>query len=542
MFSSSPKTGSNLRDSGRGSQPPEQITNEMVQQASVGVRGSVSHQISNLAHKVEVDGEAFISESSEKEESQTVKRAIYESGQQHESSWLARTKGSTKLKIKIAKRRHHDLVQFGHVGAHRHPWPCLRRIVVHYLFETSMAVLIVANCVVIGWQAELRNPEGTIQVINMILEHVFTFLFTVELTLRAIVFNWTFWVDQENHLDIFLVILSVLNSWILGPAGIEADFLRKASVLRILRLVRIAKSFRRQFKEMWQLLQGIVDSFETLVWTYVMMNIVLYFFAIMATVVFAKMELFDGNEDAEKIAAKLIIDEKFRNVLQSMMTLFQIMTLDSWSDIMRPLMAVHPWSCIFFIVFITISVFLLMNLITSVIVTQAFENGRADEAEKAADLEADKERTVKELKDMFMDMDADGSEQLSRDEIAKAWQNRKVRKKFRTMDIGKKDLNILWEALDDGDGELSIEEFTGGMRKLKGEAKAKDILKLFKQVRILESSIREITILSDYSKDRMNNIKMKLRTTFRELDATRRTLSRIKETAKLASRSQPLCV
>jgi len=372
----------------------------------------------------------------------------------------------------------------------------------------------------------------------------------VELVLRAIVFNWSFWCDQENHLDIFLVILSVLNTWILGPAGIEADFLRKASVLRILRLVRIAKSFRRQFKEMWQLLQGIVDSFETLVWTYVMMNVVLYFFAVLATVLFSKMELFDIDEEQKKDAslrrvyedAKLIIDEKFENVLKSMLTLFQIMTLDSWSDIMRPLMAVHAWCVIFFIVFITVSVFLLMNLITSVIVTQAFENGKADEAEKAADLEAEKERTVKELKDMFTDMDADGGGTLSRDEIAKAWQNRKVRKKFRTMDIGKKDLNILWEALDDGDGELTIEEFTGGMRKLKGEAKAKDILKLYKQVRILESSIREITILSDYSKDRMNNIKMKLRTTFRELDATRRTLSRIKETAKLASRSQPLCV
>jgi len=533
MAGSSPRMGSNLRDSGRGSQPPELITREMAQQASVGMRASASSQISHLADKVNIhDGRLM-----DAEPSQAVLRAVYESGQKSEASWLWRTIANKKLVIKLAKRRHHDLVQFGHIGAQRHPWPRLRRIVVHNLFETIMAVLIVANCVVIGWQAEMRNPEGTTQIINTILEHAFTFLFTVELVLRAVVFNWTFWVDQENHLDIFLVILSVLNTWILGPAGIEADFLRKASVLRILRLVRIAKSFRRQFKEMWQLLQGIVDSFETLVWTYVMMNIVLYFFAVLATVLFGKMELFDKDEDA-----KQIIDEKFENVLKSMLTLFQIMTLDSWSDIMRPLMAVHAWCVIFFIVFITVSVFLLMNLITSVIVTQAFENGKADEAEKAADLEAEKERTVKELKDMFTDMDMDGGGTLSRDEIARAWQNRKVRKKFRTMDIGKKDLNILWEALDDGDGELTIEEFTGGMRKLKGEAKAKDILKLFKQVRILESSIREITILSDYSKDRMNNIKMKLRTTFRELDATRRTLSRIKETAKLASRSQPLCV
>merc|ERR1712178_532149 len=123
---------------------------------------------------------------------------------------------------------------------------------------------------------------------------------------------------------------------------------------------------------------------------------------------------------------------------------------------------------------------------------------------------------LKEVKEIFYLMDEDGSEAISEEELAKAWKDRKVRQKFRTMDIGKKDLVLLWTALDDGDGELTIEEFTAGMRKLKGEAKAKDILKLYRETRVLESSIKEITILADYSKDRMQNIKMKLRTTFRE--------------------------
>merc|ERR1719152_1059513 len=179
-------------------------------------------------------------------------------------------------------------------------------------------------------------------------------------------------------------------------------------------------------------------------------------------------------------------------------------------------MAVQVWAIFFFIVFITVSVFLMMNLITSVIVTETFKHGKDDKAELAAELEKKKEDAIKELVQVFQDMDEDGGGTLSRDELAKAWKNRRVRQKFRTMDIGKKDLVILWTALDDGDGELTIEEFIQGMRKLKGEAKAKDILKLYREVRILESSIKEITILADYSKERMNNIRQKLRTTFRE--------------------------
>merc|ERR1719199_697543 len=195
-----------------------------------------------------------------------------------------------------------------------------------------MAFLIVANCAIIGWQAETRNPQGATLALNALIEHIFTFLFSAELILCAFVFNWTFWFDRENHLDIFLVTLSVLNSWILTPAGVKADFLRKATVLRILRLVRIARNFKRQFKEMWQLLRGLVDSFETLVWTYVMMLCVLYFFAITATTLFGKMGAFDSDE-----IAKEIVKDNFDDVLLSMLTLFQIMTLDSWTSIVRPL-------------------------------------------------------------------------------------------------------------------------------------------------------------------------------------------------------------
>lgn len=499
------------------------------------MRGSISVGRGHIAEKVGLDINEL---DSGPRHDQYVIDAIHESSKEVKKGPLTRKYIGLKKFINTRMKSHKELVATGQDEFGRlHPFPQCRAIIVHRLFETAMALLIVANCVIIGWQAELRNPEGVVKIINMIIEHLFTFLFSFELVLRAIVFNWTFWFDRENHLDIFLVTLSVLNSWILTPAGINADFLRKATVLRILRLVRIAKNFKRQFKEMWQLLRGLVDSFETLVWTYVMMLCVLYFFAITATTLFGKMGAFDSDE-----IAKEIVKDNFDDVLLSMLTLFQIMTLDSWTSIVRPLMAVHVWAVLFFIVFITISVFLMMNLITSVIVTETFKHGKDDKAEMAAEMETQREAAMQELRGVFLEMDEDEGGTLSQEEVCKAWKNRKVRQKFRTMDIGKKDLIILWTALDDGDGELTIEEFIKGMRKLKGEAKAKDILKLYREVRILESSIKEITILSDYSKERMNNIRMKLRTTFRELDATRRTIGRIKETARLAAKTQPLCV
>jgi voltage-gated sodium channel len=329
------------------------MRNQM-QEAGLGLRSGVAVGRGHIAAKAGLNIDDLEPEE-ERPDEQLVLQAIMEhSGKDRhpEKRGLQKRIAQIKRKILLEMKYHHELMHMGYSGRKQHPFPQLRMIVIHPAFEVAMTVLIVTNCIVIGWQAELRNPEGATKVINMIIEHLFTFLFSAELLLRAVVFNWTFWFDRENHLDIFLVTLSVLNSWILGPAGVEADFLRKATVLRILRLVRIARNFKRQFKEMWQLLRGLSDSFETLVWTYVMMLCVLYFFAISATTIFSKMGAFDGDEEA-----KQIVKDNFDDVLLSMLTLFQIMTLDSWAAIVRPLMAVQVWAPFFFIIFITFQYF-----------------------------------------------------------------------------------------------------------------------------------------------------------------------------------------
>merc|ERR1719183_2186225 len=145
-----------------------------------------------------------------------------------------------------------------------------------------------------------------------------------------------------------------------------------------------------------------------------MMLCVLYFFAITATTLFGKMGAFDSDE-----IAKEIVKENFDDVLLSMLTLFQIMTLDSWTSIVRPLMRVHVWAVFFFIIFITVSVFLMMNLITSVIVGETFNHGKEDKAAIAADMEAQKEAAIKDLVGIFQEMDTDGGGTLSREEVAK---------------------------------------------------------------------------------------------------------------------------
>merc|ERR1711972_692360 len=124
--------------------------------------------------------------------------------------------------------------------------------------------------------------------------------------------------QRRNHLDVFLVSLSILVMWILEPAKIEfANMLRKLTVLRVMRLMRLAYKVRMrpEFKEMWALLKGLTESGETLFWTYVMIGCVLYFFAIVATSLIGKMEGFKDGGAAQASA------ECFSDVMTSMVTL-----------------------------------------------------------------------------------------------------------------------------------------------------------------------------------------------------------------------------
>ncbi|CAE8599262.1 unnamed protein product, partial [Polarella glacialis] len=151
-----------------------------------------------------------------------------------------------------------------------HPYPRIRSIVFSRSFESFSTALILCNTFVIGWQASVLRPTEAETAINTIIEHAFTALFLIELVLRVITFGWTMLLVKENTPDVFLVVLSVGITWILSPAGFEVDLLRKLTVLRTLRLVRIARAVkhRPEFREMWSLVQGLTESSETLFWTY----------------------------------------------------------------------------------------------------------------------------------------------------------------------------------------------------------------------------------------------------------------------------------
>mmetsp|Transcript_43524 Transcript_43524/g.135414 ORF Transcript_43524/g.135414 Transcript_43524/m.135414 type:complete len:106 (+) Transcript_43524:1207-1524(+) len=99
-------------------------------------------------------------------------------------------------------------------------------------------------------------------------------------------------------------------------------------------------------------------------------------------------------------------------------------------------------------------------------------------------------------------------------------------------------MDELWEILDDGDGELDVDEFVNGIRRLRGEARAKDILHIQKELHTLERSVDSIEESMDISTDRMRTIEGYLQRARTDIAAIQRTVSRAKEAVKVAAKTQ----
>jgi len=121
--------------------------------------------------------------------------------------------------------------------------------------------------------------------------------------------------------------------------------LRALRVLRILRLINKIESMRRVVGALLGSLPGLGSVFGLVL-------IVFYVSGVIATNMY-------GAE----------FPERFGSLGMSLHTLFQVMTLEGWSEeIARPIMAIYPAAWIFFLIFIFISTFIVVNLFVAVIV------------------------------------------------------------------------------------------------------------------------------------------------------------------------------
>jgi len=229
-------------------------------------------------------------------------------------------------------------------------------------FDMVIGAAIMLNSIVLGLEIDLS--EQTDPMLWLVLENVFCVIWLLELMLKLWFLRLRYFRDTWNWLDLGLVFLSVYDAWIAPfalPSNMKMDlgFLRVIRVLRLLRLVKLIRVIKMS-RNLWLLVQGFIESFSTLSWVSFLIFFVIYAYSALFRIVVDCGKDYSGWSDCSMM---------FGTMPKAMYTLFQVLTLESWSMIIsRPLMDVHPVLFVAIISFILLTTFGLLNIIVGVVV------------------------------------------------------------------------------------------------------------------------------------------------------------------------------
>ena len=229
----------------------------------------------------------------------------------------------------------------------------LQKIVEAPWFERAVLVLIAINAVTLGMETSQSLMERFGPVLKT-LDAIILAIFVAEIVMRLIVRGWSFWRDPWRVFDFVVVAIALI------PSGGSLSVLRAFRVLRVLRLISGVQAIRR-------VVTGLLAAIPGMGSVVLLLCLIFYVFSVMATKLFGQS-----------------FPQWFGTIGESAYSLFQIMTLESWSmGIVRPVMETYPYAWAFFVPFIITTSFAVLNLFIGIIV---------DAMQKEHEVEADASR------------------------------------------------------------------------------------------------------------------------------------------------------
>lgn len=232
------------------------------------------------------------------------------------------------------------------------------------LVRNIITGVILFNSVILGMETS-KTIMARFGALIATLDHICLAIFVAELSAKLYAYRLRFFRSGWNIFDFLIIGISLV------PGAQTLSVLRALRVLRVLRVISVLPRLRR-------VVEGFITALPSMGSVFLLMGIVFYIGSVMATKLFG---------DA--------FPEWFGTLGASAYSLFQIMTLESWSmGIVRPVMEVYPHAWAFFVPFIMVTTFAVVNLLVGLIVNSMHD---AHAVEENAKTDAYRDEVLKRL-------------------------------------------------------------------------------------------------------------------------------------------------
>ncbi len=227
----------------------------------------------------------------------------------------------------------------------------LKDLIEHRVFRNFILGVILFNALVLGVETS-DVVMARVGPLVLALDALCLAIFVFELAAKIFVLRWQFFRDGWNNFDFVIVTIALV------PAAQGLSVLRALRILRLFRVISVAPTLRR-------VVEGLINALPGMGSVFLLMGVVFYIGSVIATKLFGAA-----------------FPEWFGTLGASAYSLFQIMTLESWSmGIVRPVMESYPFAWVFFVPFILVTTFVVVNLVVGLVVNsmQDAHHAEADE-------------------------------------------------------------------------------------------------------------------------------------------------------------------
>lgn len=408
----------------------------------------------------------------------------------------------------------------------------LEPILLSTRFNVAIGVLIGINAAILGFELDSHeNAKAGAAVMWFVkypdvpgwvfdaFEIFFATIFSIEIAMRFYVWRLKLFRDFWFLLDVICCLPPV----VIICAQASDDLVDSFLVVRLIRLLKLSRLLRffKLFNELYLLAASFVMALRSLFWVMLLLFMAVYMAGVWCTILVGQNHHFSAKDARvmqyfETYGEMLERERFFGSISRSMTTLFQILTLDDWMQIVRPIIETHqPGMLYFFVLFIFVTTFGILNLLVGVLVEHQVTVSKAHAASKARLLDQETQEIATVALLLFDQVDIDGIGTLRSDELADYIYDLRYGQGFDSLagllPAGSGiDINEVLEVCDmvaqgwfwgeaSSHIEIGVEEFVGATIRFHGDTRSKDMVaasfatsRAAKQAAKLECDVEEL--------------------------------------------------
>lgn len=223
----------------------------------------------------------------------------------------------------------------------------IRAFAASKLFDRLVIGLIIFTAAIIGYEAFPSLMTPSLEARFDILHNIVLGAFILEAAIKMIALaprSWHYFKSGWNCFDFSLIILSLLP--------IASEFAMLGRVLRLLRVLRLINSL----PELRLIVETLVRSIPSMLHITILMSILFFIYGVLG------FHLFHDHDPTH-----------WQNLAYSLLTLFRIVTLEDWTDVMYKAMELSPFYALYFVSFVVVGTFVVVNLFIAVVINNLDE-------------------------------------------------------------------------------------------------------------------------------------------------------------------------